>query len=285
MLFFAYSSSNHARHSPFFAIVAMTYCLSAISVFNFASINRWRKWLAALSAAALLLLYYSVFVWSQYNGFVYLKNSSDAAIFFLKKNSDKLKDLKMFNYWGWGGYLGFNLYPEYKVFIDGRYIFHSFLDETENCRRNTRTWNKFVDKYGFDMVILEREPMKIVLKHKLKDGGHLILNRPVYLLYLPKKNWAVAHWDKKLVILVRRKAIDAKWLKEHEYKLLRPEDTENLALMALKGEVKLSEIEKDVRLYLDSNASSLSAGLNSDIKKWHRNLLDACDKGGGKCEK
>ncbi len=285
MLFFAYSSSNYARHSPFFTIVAMTCLLSSIADLNFANINRLLKWLAGLITAVLLLSYYALFVWSQYDGVVSLNNSSDSAISFLKKNSDKLKDLKMFNYWGWGGYLGFNLHPDYKVFIDGRYIFHSFLEETQNCRKNTETWNKFVDKYGFDMIILERESVKITIKHKLKKGGHIILRRPVYLLYLPKKDWAVAHWDKKLVILLRRKAVDAAWLKEHEYKLLRPEDTENLAIMALEGEVKLSEIEKDVRLYTNSNDSFLSAGLNSDIKKWHRSLLDACDKGGGKCEK
>lgn len=272
MLFFAYSSSNYARHIPFFTIVAMTCLLSSISNLNFASIKRLSRRLAGLIAAALLLLYYSLFVWSQYNGFVDLKNSSDSALSFLKKNSDKLKDLKMFNYWGWGGYLGFNLYPEYKVFIDGRYIFHSFLNETETCRINPQTWNKFVDKYGFDMVILEREPMKLVIKHKLKKGGHLILRRPVYLLYLPKKDWAVAHWDKKVVILLKRNAVGAKWLKEREYKLLRAEDTENLAILALEGEVEFSAIEKEVEFYLKSNNADLKDSLNENIKEWWNNL-------------
>ena len=272
MLFFAYSSSNYARHSPFFVIVAMTAILSSISNFDFAPIGRLRKWFTGLIAAALLLSYYWLFVWSQYNGIVSLNNSSDSAISFLKENSNKLKDLKMFNYWGWGGYLGFNLYPDYKIFIDGRYIFHSFLNETENCRKNTKTWNKFVNKYGFDMVILERDSMKISIKHKLKKGGHLILNRPAYLAYLPKKDWAVAHWDKKLVILLRRKAVDKKWLEEHEYKLLRPEDTENLAIMAIEGEVEFKAIEKEVELYLTSNNPGLKDSLNESIEEWWENL-------------
>ncbi len=272
MLFFAYSSSNYARHSPFFSIVAMTGLLSSISDLNFIGISRLRKWLAGFGAAALLLSYYGLFVWSQYDGIVKLKNSSDSAISFLKKNSNELKDLKMFNYWGWGGYLGFNLYPEYKIFIDGRYIFHSFLDETENCRKNFETWNKFIDKYNFDIVILKREPMKIVIKHKRKKGGHLMLSRPAYLLYLPKKDWAVAHWDKKLVILLRRKAMDTAWLKEHEYKLLRPEDTENLAIMAIEGEVEFKAIEKEVALYLKSNDPDLKDSLNENIKAWWENL-------------
>ena len=225
-----------------------------------------------LTVTALLVSYYALFIWTQYNGVVGIQRSSDSAISFLKLNSDKLKDLKMFNYWGWGGYLGFNLYPEYKTFIDGRYIFHSFLDETENCRKDIKTWNRFLDKYGFDMMILERESMKIMIKHKMKKGGHLILRRPVYLLYLPKKNWAVVHWDKKIVILVKRKAIDKKWLKEHEYKLLRPEDTENLAVMAIEGDIEFAAIEKEVKLYLKNNDSGLEGSLNENIKEWWDNL-------------
>jgi hypothetical protein len=272
MLFFAYSSSNYARHSPFFTIVAITFLLSSISNVNFKNFKRGYKWLMGILAITLLLSFYALFVWSQYGGIVSLNNSSDSAISFLKKNSSKLKDLKMFNYWGWGGYLGFNLYPDYKTFIDGRYIFHSFLEETENCRINLETWNKFLAKYNFDMIILERESMKIMIKHKKKKGRELILGRPAYLLYLPKKDWAVTHWDKKLVILLRRKAVDASWLKEHEYKLLRPEDTENLAVMAIEGDIKFNAIEKEVELYLKNNDASLKDSLNENIKQWWKNL-------------
>ncbi|MEA3306758.1 MAG: hypothetical protein U9Q34_03135, partial [Elusimicrobiota bacterium] len=110
------------------------------------------------------------------------------------------------------------------------------------------------------------------IKHKKKKGGHLMLTRPAYLLYLPKKDWAVAHWDKKLVILLRRKAVDAKWLKKHEYKLLRPEDTENLAIMAIEGEIEFKKIEKEVEMYLKNNDKFLKDSLNKNIKAWWKNL-------------
>ncbi|PJE50347.1 MAG: hypothetical protein COV29_04180 [Candidatus Yanofskybacteria bacterium CG10_big_fil_rev_8_21_14_0_10_36_16] len=82
------------------------------------------------------------------------------AVIFLKENKYGQKDLKLFNNYGWGGYLIWET-PEIKVFIDGRmphwqknkesamsdYIKTVFNPETEE-------WKKVFNKYKINTVIM-----------------------------------------------------------------------------------------------------------------------------------
>lgn len=256
LLFFAYSSSNHARHSPFFSVAAVAF-LAAIPFGPAGGAPAPAAWARPLlrnglklAVIAVLALYFRLFIWSQYAGPAWFGSCSEGLTAFLNDNSGRLSKLKMFNYWGWGGYLGFTLSPDYKIFVDGRYIFHGFLEELMNNRNNDAAWENFKRKYDFGLMVLNRDQVRMAVKHKFAGGRETVLLRPSYLFYLPKKDWAVVYWDAKVVALVRRGLVEAGWLAANEYQLLRAGDMNNVAEAALEGEVRMTEIRAEARRFM-----------------------------------
>jgi hypothetical protein len=65
----------------------------------------------------------------------------------------------LFNYMEWGGYLGWELYPEYKMFIDGRFearqvqVWKDYL----SISRARADWQETLDRYGVKTLILSKE--------------------------------------------------------------------------------------------------------------------------------
>ncbi|MBU2574492.1 MAG: hypothetical protein KKH28_10490 [Elusimicrobia bacterium] len=305
LLFFAYSSSNHARHTPFFSIAAAV-CLAAMP-FGFAqgglplsaglpapglisaTRHTWQagarpvlRAAAKIAVIAVFALYYRVFVWSQYPGAARFSNYSEGLAGFLNDNAGRLSGLKMFNYWGWGGYLGFALSPGYRVFVDGRYIFHEFLEEMENSRNTPRAWETFKRKYGFELMVLDRNKTRIAVKQRFKSGREIIAWRPAYLFYLPKKEWAVIYWDMKAVVLAKRDAVAAAWLAGREYKILRPDDMNNVAAAALEGEIRMGGINEEAQRFAGQAGAPESA--KNYMADWLKLLENVCREKNAKCK-
>ena len=67
---------------------------------------------------------------------------------------------RMFNPYGWGGYLIFSLYPDYQVFVDGRTVLHGgalLRDHYTILHENPGYQTLIDDKYQFDFMILPKE--------------------------------------------------------------------------------------------------------------------------------
>jgi hypothetical protein len=68
-------------------------------------------------------------------------------------------DGRMFNPYGWGGYLIFHLYPDYKVFMDGRTVLHGtrLLQDHYTILYGNQGSQGLIDKtYQFDFMILRK---------------------------------------------------------------------------------------------------------------------------------
>jgi hypothetical protein len=68
-------------------------------------------------------------------------------------------DGRMFNPYGWGGYLIFHLYPDYKVFMDGRTVLHGtrLLQDHYTILYGNQGYQGLIDKtYQFDFMILRK---------------------------------------------------------------------------------------------------------------------------------
>ena len=97
---------------------------------------------------------------------------------------------RMFNNLGLGGFLVYALYPEYKVFIDGRLEVHperlykQYLDVMNAPEKN---WNGLQDKFGFKWAILS---------YSFQDTHRLIR----YLYYRP--DWELAALDNATIVFV-----------------------------------------------------------------------------------
>jgi hypothetical protein len=63
---------------------------------------------------------------------------------------------QIFNYYNWGGYLIWRLYPEYLVYIDGRADVYGdeFLLSYANISTNAN-WEQFLDHQNIHLVIID----------------------------------------------------------------------------------------------------------------------------------
>ena len=77
-----------------------------------------------------------------------------AAVEFLK--SQRLPG-PIYNRYGWGGYLIYQLYPEYRVYIDGRADVYgdAFFTEAMQVYDGVGNWKEPLDRYGIQTVIID----------------------------------------------------------------------------------------------------------------------------------
>jgi hypothetical protein len=94
---------------------------------------------------------------------------------------------RLFNTYHWGGYLIWNLYPRYPVFIDGRAELYGDQMLTEYADiYNTRSgWEDALDSYGIRLVLVEPDSL---IAQRLTESP----------------NWSQAYVDKTSVLLVRK---------------------------------------------------------------------------------
>ncbi|OGR52892.1 MAG: hypothetical protein A2049_07255 [Elusimicrobia bacterium GWA2_62_23] len=287
LLFFAWASANHARHIPFFILAGLA-ALLALPWGGLPETGARRR--LVLGGGALFLAvtawFYAGFIWPNYTGRpILFKWGSPGLAGFLKTNRTELAGLKLYNPWGWGGWLGWELGPEYKVFIDGRYLFHDKITEVTGVSGGSRNWKGLIDKYGFDLMLITLDEPKIPRKQKLANGSETIFWRPAYLYYLPRSEWAVVYWDYSVAALVRRRAVPAGWLAAREFRYLRPADTLNLVAPLLAGEIKLSDIKREADHYLKTNTMAWDNSPSADIVSFMGGLDKLCARKGAACRR
>ncbi len=279
LLFFAWASANHARHIPFFIMTGLAFTLAL----------PWKKLEPSLSAGALCLAaiwwFYSGMVWTQYTGKARLfKWGSEGMAAFLSENRKELAGLKLYNTWSWGGWIGWELGPDYKPFIDGRYIFHDRITEVTELSGNVPNWTRLIAKYKLDLALIKLDEPNVPVKLRLRNGSESVFWRPTYLFYLPLTDWAVIYWDHTSAALVRRNSVPAGWLAAREFRYLRPGDTASLEQPLLTGEVPLSELRRELQLYLRGHSTGYDAESGRVIDVVH-GLEALCAQKGAKCAK
>ncbi len=287
LIFFAWASANHARHIPFFVLTGLAYTL-ALPWESVRLSGRGRALAAAGAAAFLLLtgLYYNRFVWRNYApGATDFKNASEGLASFLKAEKGTLAGLRMYNPWGWGGWLGWELGPDYKVFMDGRYLFHEKIPEAIGLTENSANWKPFLEKYGFGLVVLQLGGPQVPVKQTMPGGGTAMLWRPDYLFYLPRRDWAVVYWDVKIAVLARRSAVPAGWLAAHEYKWLRPGDLINIVPPLAAGGVPLRALRAEASRYLRGAEMSGPCSAANGVALFMRDVERLCGYKGIRCSR
>ena len=72
----------------------------------------------------------------------------------------------MYNLYHWGGYLIWRLYPEQRVFIDGRADVYgdAFIDEYLQVYQLRENWREPLDRYRVSLAIIDKgSPLSTVL--------------------------------------------------------------------------------------------------------------------------
>ena len=60
----------------------------------------------------------------------------------------------LFNYLGWGGYLIWKAWPDYRVFIDGREIDSKAFGDYVRILQGARDWREILDSYGINTILV-----------------------------------------------------------------------------------------------------------------------------------
>jgi hypothetical protein len=238
---FGLAALLHARLIPYFAAAAIPLALGPLEE----AIPALRRRICAgiLAACAALAL------WASPPGRVfddvYLPTRATE---FLEKHPGLL-ERRMYHDWGWGGWLGFRFGPKLKVFQDGRYIFHPLFIEAASAARAPESWGAFLGKYGIETAMVENAPFMRKMTRLYPDGSRREFQRPFYIEYFPKEDWALLHFDEKALIFARRKAFQPGTLEALEYRLHRPRDGEALTDALERGEIDLKRLAAERERY------------------------------------
>jgi len=152
---------------------------------------------------------------------------------FLRAEKKIFVPLRMYNPYNWGGYIGYSMYPDFKVFIDGRYLFVDLLTDVDTAQKDPDGWSDFLENRGVDYILDYNDGL--MLRTKNDAVGH-----PFNAVALPKEKWALVYWDSVSMVLVRRDRVPKDWLARHEFRLLYPHD-----LRALRDRISGHKDEVD----------------------------------------
>jgi hypothetical protein len=175
----AYGGMRSIRHIPIFALVAAP--ILAEHLYAAAREKTWAGWLdgrdrvpnarkAALNA--LLVLAVLAFAAVRIGLLIHRQGATEAekypaaAVRFL--SSDRPAG-PIFNYYDWGGYFIWKLYPTYRVYIDGRADVYGdeFLDSFAQTYRAQGDWRAPLEQYGIRTVVLPpKTAMAVALRRE-----------------------------------------------------------------------------------------------------------------------
>jgi hypothetical protein len=163
-----------ARNLPFFVLIAMP--LLAEHSWTWITSHRWGQWLTrpekrevgsqamlkiALNLALLVALPVIVAAVRVRHSVAKqpaaeAKEFPAAAVEFVRVQKPPQP---IFNEYGWGGYLIWKLYPDYRVYIDGRADVYgdAFIEEFLLTRGGATGWLGALDKYGVRTVLVKPE--------------------------------------------------------------------------------------------------------------------------------
>ena len=180
-----YAALRSARNVPFFALAAMP--LLAEHSWKWLTRQAWGGRLATperrscraagLKAAlnVLLLVAAPLALVASRVGQVAARRASDeaqnypsAAVEFMRENRPPQP---VFNEYGWGGYMIWNLYPDYRVYIDGRADVYGddYLEEFLRAHDGVADWRAPLEREGVRTVFIKPEaPLASLLR---QDGG------------------------------------------------------------------------------------------------------------------
>ena len=263
LLAFGLAASTHRRLAAYFCSIALPIAAAALDGWRLRErFPRARRALLASGLAAVWgALAWSLATLQPRPGVYDAANLPEGMTRFLVRERARLAGRRVYNTWHWGGYLGFHLYPDLRVFMDGRYIFHPLLGQSRAARRDPASFAALLDRYSIDVAAMSRERRFTV------DAAGV---RPFYLQLFPPGRWALVYWDANGHAFLRRSAFPAPWVREREFRWFRPDDLDAAAAHARGGAAGLAEVSAEVERFVA--AVGEDAGVAQDARLWLRSL-------------
>lgn len=152
----------------------------------------------------------------------------------------------MINSYGFGGYFVWNLYPERKIFIDGRNeVFLPLLKELMSMRNDNVHWNQLLDRYHIEYALLNYvDDLETVTR--IDSSGHASVSQaPFTSTHFPRSAWALVYWDDNGMVFVRRNGVNQDLL-GREYTASFPEGQGYQEMLARSGTLDVNQAIDDL---------------------------------------
>ncbi len=198
----------------------------------------------AVAGVALLALYFLVMPWARFADGPWAPVYPRAACDVLDREG--LRELRLYNDVNFGGYLIGRYFPTRQVFLDDRNEIHEpLLAEIYRLLSSSDVagWQAMLDRWRIGGALVRYHPAVAV--HT--PGGEALGRRGFSALWFPPRRWALVYWDDVAMVLVDRTAVPANWLAVHEYRVVRPDDGEELFRKLARREVSPGEVASELR--------------------------------------
>ncbi len=126
-----------------------------------------------------------------------------------------------------GGFLIRSHYPERRTFLDDRNEIHEpLLAEIHSILGSSdpRAWQAMLDRWDINLALVRYNPPFTVVTPDGSPAGQ----RGFSALWFPQSRWALVYWDDIAMVLLERETADPSLLNRHEYRVIRPDDAEEL---------------------------------------------------------
>jgi len=256
---FGLSAGSHVRTGCYFVCVGVPVCAAILERERAEGGARPVKAFCAAAFAALWAFFGFCIVDSLSYRQAFDSRYTPARLAGFIAGERGLQGRRMYHPWHWGGYLGYRLSPGLRVFADGRYIFQSRLKEAFEVSREPGRFSAFLDREGIELVVLEADAGRVRETVELEGGGQEVLERPLYLYFLPRESWALVCWDSQGGVFARRSALDMGWIASREYRHFRPDDLRPTFLKVSQGSVPYAEVEAEVGRWIAWNGEGEQA--------------------------
>lgn len=244
LVLFGAVSVTMARNVPLLpvcttAIIAREFAqfFSSLPAGTLELLKKWRR----LFDSAIVVLLVALIVWAVklpdfglgYSGLLY----PEGAVKYVKENRPVAR---MFNIYDWGGFLIWNLYPQYRVFMDGRgpdVYSPQFWAEYETVELAKEGWDKVLDRYDVNFMLISTGNKLHNLIKRLNESD----------------SWRLAYWDFQSMVFLRNTANNKPLINAYRYQVL---NTEDFGFKAWIPPVEM-QIMSELFNYLKANPDSL----------------------------
>lgn len=187
MLVTLYLAIVHVKMMPFFVLSSVAYCYQDI-VDTFKNI-KFPKWEIVAVNVFLLIFALSIIVVKNVEPMLNCKKYPVLEVEFIKEN--QLKGNILVNF-GLGSYVAYKLYPQNKIYMDGRYeeVYDDYLlKDMGKLFTLNKGWHDLFDKNPPDIIIIEKfYPLYKGLKQK-NSGWKLAFDGLKYGVFVPKDTY------------------------------------------------------------------------------------------------
>lgn len=149
----------------------------------------------------------------------------EKAVMFLKNNNIKGN---MFNPYHFGGYLNWNLFPQNRVFVDGRLVFfgNDILQKYSEVAGLHPLWQTLLTETGVSLVVFDQGPILYGLRNSM--------------------HWKLAYWDDLVCVYIRNIHKYNKIISTYEYRYINPVDR-SLSYLDSKNRTQINKTIYDIK--------------------------------------